>query len=245
MSHSFVMFSGPHLAALTVFVLACILMFLGRIRLQDSMPARQMVRYLIIACLIASEIALDIWNITEGYWNIKSTLPLELCSITLLLSVVMLAVRSRFLYQILFFAGIGGALQALITPSLDFAYPHFRFFQFFAAHMLIILASLYMTWVEKLQPTWRSIGWTMIFLNVLALGVGLINWMLGSNYMFLMHKPPTASILDFLGPHPLYLLAEEGIALLIFALMQLLFFVLPAKISKASAAAKARDKSVL
>ena len=33
-----------------------------------------------------------------------------------------------------------------------------------------------------------------------------MNRLLGSNYMFTMHKPASASLLDILGPYPWYLL---------------------------------------
>lgn len=233
MNNSFVLFSSSHLLALLVLVIASWLLYAFRHKLQKSARTKIIMRYALILLLTGSEAVLDIWNVAEGTWSLQYTLPLELCSLTLLLSIVMLLTRSRLLYGILFFAGIGGALQALITPNLGYAFPHIRFYQFFAAHILIVLASLYMTWIENYRPTWKSIGLTMVFLNIAALIVGIIDYILGSNYMFLMHKPSTASILDFLGPYPVYLLSEEGIALLIFTIMQLLFFVLPSKISKA------------
>lgn len=232
MSEAFILFSPSHLLALLVLAAAAFLLYVFRHFFQTRHLAKSILRYGLALLLAASEAVLDIWNITSGTWSPQYTLPLELCSLTLLLSIVMLLTKSRILYQILFFAGIGGALQALITPNLAYAYPHIRFYQFFIAHILIILASLYMTWVENYRPTWKSIGLTMIFLNIAALLVGITDYFLDANYMFLMHKPSTASILDWLGPHPLYLLTEEGIALLIFALMQLLFFVLPEKLSR-------------
>ncbi|MDR0267349.1 TIGR02206 family membrane protein [Paenibacillus sp.] len=229
MNNPFVLFSSSHLLALLLLVAASFLLFSIRRRLQRAPRGKAILRGTLAFLLSGSEGVLDIWNIVSGTWSPRYTLPLELCSLTLLLSIIMLLTKSRLLYEVLFFAGIGGALQALITPNLAFGFPHIRFYQFFIVHILIILASLYMTWIENYKPTWKSIGLTMIFLNLAALLVGITDYYLDANYMFLMHKPSTASILDWLGPYPLYLLAEEGIALLIFTVMQLLFFVLPEK----------------
>jgi hypothetical integral membrane protein (TIGR02206 family) len=178
---------------------------------------------LLIVALLVPEVGLNIWYVMTDIWNVKHTLPLELCSITLILSIVMLMTRSYFLYQLLYFAGLGGAVQAILTPNLDYPFPHFRFFHFFIVHSAIVLAPLYMTWIEKMKPTLRSIGLTMLFLNGLAIVVGLTDYVLGANYIFLLHKPSTASALDILGNYPYYLLSEEGLALVIFGLLYLPF----------------------
>jgi hypothetical integral membrane protein (TIGR02206 family) len=48
-------------------------------------------------------------------------------------------------------------------------------------------------------------------MNVYILAVGAINAGLGSNYLFIMHKPETASLVDVLGPWPWYIVAMEVI----------------------------------
>uniref|UniRef100_UPI0035E4413A TMEM164 family acyltransferase n=1 Tax=Paenibacillus alginolyticus TaxID=59839 RepID=UPI0035E4413A len=82
-----------------------------------------------------------------------------------------------------------------------------------------------MTWIENYKPTWKSIGITMIFLNVILVFVGSVDSLLHANYMFLLHKPDTVSILDFLGPYPYYLIFEELIAIVIFIVIFLPFIV--------------------
>lgn len=113
--------------------------------------------------------------------------------------------------------------MALLTPALFYDFPHYRFIEFFAAHIAIILAALYMVWVEEYRPTLKSIGISMLYLNVLLVVLGSVNAMLGSNYMFISGKPDTTSLLDVLGPYPWYLLSLEGIALILFLLLQLPF----------------------
>lgn len=223
----FVMFSPPHLIVLAVVALLCVLLFVFRRALRADPARRNLVRLLLAGLLIFCEGALHVWYISQDIWKSKSSLPLELCGITLLLSVVMLLTRSRLLYSFLYFAGIGGACIALLTPNLIYSFPHFRFLLFFAAHGAIILASLYMTWIEGYQPTWRSLFFTMLCLNIVAACVYAANIILGSNYMFLAHKPSTFSVLDYFGPYPYYLLVEEAFAFVLFSLMYLVFFWLP------------------
>ncbi|MGF7046739.1 putative integral membrane protein (TIGR02206 family) [Paenibacillus sp. DS2015] len=230
----FQMFSMVHWFVVSIFITLLVLLFVSKRFIKRSPRVKAVIRWSIVIILIMSEVTLNLWYLGQGIWNMKNSLPLELCSISLLLAIAMLLTRNRLLYQIVFFAGIAGAVQALLTPSLDYSYPHFRFIQFFVAHIAIIVAALYMTWIENYKPTWKSIGITMIALNILALLVGVINYFTGSNYMFLMHKPSSSSILDLLGPHPYYLIAEELIALLTFVILHLAFFVIPDLFKKES-----------
>ncbi|MCZ8511029.1 TIGR02206 family membrane protein [Paenibacillus filicis] len=223
----FVPYTGAHLASLLVLLGLALAMFRFRITIRSSPSLKKRIRTLLLLSLLLPEAGLYVWYFRYSLWDIRYTLPLELCSMTLILSIVMLATGNRLLYQILFFAGIGGALQAVLTPNLGYPFPHFIFFHFFIAHSAIILAPLYMTWIEGYRPTLRSIGLTMLFLNVLLVIFGPVDRVLGANYMFLLHKPETASLLDLLGPYPYYLLSEELIALVIFLFMYVLLVRLP------------------
>lgn len=220
----FIAYSPSHLGALLVFVLFIVLLYFFRGWFSQGERSRYG-RYLLAAVLIACEVTLNIWYVSQNVYNVKDTLPLELCSISLYLCTAMLLFNNRFLFQIAYFAGIGGALQALLTPVLWYPFPHFRFIEFFLAHMAIILSVLYMVWVEKFRPTLKSVWLTMLFLNVLIVPVGLVNWLTGGNYMFLARKPESASLLDLLGPYPWYLLSMEIAALVVFLLLYLPFAI--------------------
>lgn len=226
-SEPFIAFSSAHLAALALFAIAAALLFAFRRRVRARPHFAVALRMTLLAVLILSETSLHIWYVVNGVWNARFTLPLELCSLMLLAAVLMLITRSRFLAGLVFFAGIGGALQALITPNLVYAYPHFRFIQFFVAHAAIILSALYMVWIERFRPTWRTVLAALLSLNAIALAVYLLDRLLDANYMFLRRKPDTPSVLDLFGGYPWYILAEEALALLMFALLYVLFFVLP------------------
>lgn len=63
----------------------------------------------------------------------------------------------------------------------------------------------------------------MVILNVLLPLVVGMNLIVDGNYMFLKNKPSSNSLLDFLGPHPWYVLSLEGIAFSMFIVLWLLF----------------------
>ncbi|QMV44120.1 YwaF family protein [Cohnella cholangitidis] len=171
-------------------------------------------RYALVAVLVGCELSLQVWYGLTDNWGLYS-LPFQLCSIMMWLSALLLLTRNRRLYEITFFLGIMGAMQALLTPNLDAAFPQFRYFHFFIAHGAIIGASVFLTVIEGYRPTvasvFRAIGW----LHVLAIPAAITNSLAGTNFMFLARKPDTASLLDLLAPWPWYLLQLELVALVL------------------------------
>ena len=122
--------------------------------------------------------------------------------------------------------GLIGASQALLTPDLTiYGFPHFRFIEYFSLHGLLILAVVYMTTVEGFRPTWRSLPRVILIANLYWVFCGLVNPLLGSNYLYTAGKLPTPSMLDLLGPWPVYLVAMEGLGL-VFCLLLYLPFVI-------------------
>ncbi|MYD59632.1 MAG: TIGR02206 family membrane protein, partial [Gemmatimonadetes bacterium] len=125
-------------------------------------------------------------------------------------------------YEIVYFWGLVGATNAVVTPQLEFGYPQYRFFQYFIAHGGIVAAALFATWGLGMRPTGRSVLRVFVLLNLLAIVLIGVNLMLESNYMFLCQPPTTKSPFFFL-PWPWYLLFLDGVALVLFYVLFILF----------------------
>ncbi|MFD1955223.1 TIGR02206 family membrane protein [Paenibacillus thailandensis] len=212
----FTMFSLEHAAALFagLVVLAAVCLQRGKIRSADRKIG------LIGACmLIGSELALQGWYIARGVWGADS-LPLQLCSMTLLASAAALLMPgSRVLQDIVFFLGTLGAMQALITPNLDFGFPHFRYFHFFLAHIGILATAVYLFAVRRYRPRLRSAVSAFCWLQGVALIAAAANGAFGTNFMFLARKPSTASLLDALSPWPRYIPELEAVAAILILML--------------------------
>ena len=126
----------------------------------------------------------------------------------------------------MYFMGIGGAIQALATPGLGiYGFPHFLYFQYFISHGLIITSAIYMTMVEGLRPTWKSLLRVAIWMNIYVVIVYFINIAIGSNYLMINYKPNTPSILDLLPEWPTYILYMEIIGVITILLLYLPFVI--------------------
>ena len=149
------------------------------------------------------------------------SLPLDLCSVVLMACIFSLFRSVQFFNEITYFWGLGGTLQALLTPDLASGFPSWDFCLFFWSHGAILFGIVYIIAVNKFRPRRESVFRMMIALNVYAAAVGTINAATGWNYGYLCRKPAVPSLLDLLGPWPWYLLSLEGIALVIFIILVL------------------------
>ncbi len=215
------MFSISHFIVLSVFLLIAITIYIFREHLKGKRWRH--VEIGVALSLILTESTYHFWMIKNGSWHVSHAIPLELCSISLLLTVILLLTRKKVIYEILLFTALLGASQALITPSLNYDFPHFRFFHFFYTHLMIIWVPLYFTWIVGYRPTIWSVVKLFIFLNVLMPIIMLINKLVGGNYMYLRHKPDSASLLDVLGPYPWYIMSLEGLLISLSILVWLIF----------------------
>jgi hypothetical integral membrane protein (TIGR02206 family) len=177
----------------------------------------------LLLLLFLSELFFQYWYFINDKWDLAINLPFQLCSLSIYLCMIMLITKSYRIFELTFFVSMSGAFVAMITPELFFGFPHMRFFQFFIAHLAIVVSCLYMLWVEKYQISFHSLIRAFVGLNILAIFVFIINKLLGANYMFLIHKPINPSIIDLLGPYPWYILSLELISFILFIILYIPF----------------------
>jgi len=161
-----------------------------------------------------------------GTFDIKQHLPVHLCRFTNLAIPLVMVWRSYLAYEILFFWGLSAMLQASFSPDIAAGFPHFHYFRYFAGHHLLVVSIIYAVVVYKLKPTLNSLKKAFIALNVFLLIALFANLILDANYFWIMAKPPTASLLDYMGPWPWYILTGEFVALAHFILAYLLFLLI-------------------
>ncbi|MDY0938583.1 TIGR02206 family membrane protein [Priestia megaterium] len=220
--HSFQLFSVEHLVTLAIIVVIGACIFLCRKQLRRKMCVFGLLSFV----LIASEVAYQAWEIGCHQWSAKTSLPLQLSDIVVLLAAVMLITKSRFLFYFVYFAGISSSVQAMITPDLGgYAYAQFRYVQFYVSHGGVVLACCVLIATCRYQPTFRSLWVSVLFVNLYGAFIYIMNRLIGANYLYMMKKPGHASLLDILGPHPWYLVWVEGIMILSFLVLYLPFWI--------------------
>jgi len=212
----FSLLSSYHINALLFLLGIYILIFLFR-KILRRPQIDVKIRYIIAISLILQEISLSIWRMYNGAWHPGTSLPLHLCGASIVLSAIMLINKNYALFEINYFWGLGGAIQALLTPDIGiYGYPHYRFFQFFTSHGLILVAVLYMVFVHQYAPTHKSI-WKVFRITLIYTGfIAIFNLIFNGNYLFICWKPEAGSIMDVMGPWPWYILPLGIMAIISF-----------------------------
>jgi hypothetical integral membrane protein (TIGR02206 family) len=219
---AFILFGASHLIGLGLVIAVCLVIW--RLRRRFSPRAQTITRWTLLAIIYICEGSWHVWMLAIGAWTIQGMLPLWLCSITSWTMPLLLIWRRYRYYEWAYFMGITGAAMALLTPDLmNFGFPHYRFIEFFTLHGTIIIAVVYMTAVEGFRPRWGSLPRVFLLFNALWLFDAWVNSQIGSNYLYTQGKLPTPSLLDVLGPHPWYLLAMEGLGILVCILLYIPF----------------------
>jgi hypothetical integral membrane protein (TIGR02206 family) len=213
---------GPsHVVVLGIFVVgAAALVWIGR--RQTESPARGLGRVLGILIAAAFSVAL-IYKLVQP--SIGNSVPLQLCDVAELIAAYALWSQRHWAFALTYYWGLVLSSQALITPDVGTPeegapdFPHHLFVTFFTLHVLVVWAAIYLTWGRGMRPRWRDYRFAIIATLAWAAIIFTFNVITGANYGYLNRKPPTASVLDVLGPWPVYLLAETVIVLIVWALM--------------------------
>lgn len=162
------------------------------------------------------------FGLTEWY----RALPMQLCDWAMVVIIGALWSGNKAWLELAYFWGLGGTLQAIVTPNLRYGFPDVRFISFFVAHSGIVIGIVFLMLVYGFRPrpmaVLRTFAWTELYF-VVAFTTDLLT---GVNYGFLLHKPEAASLLSFLSDwRPLYLFQFHLLAFAFFAALYAPFAV--------------------
>lgn len=168
--------------------------------------------------------ALFVRHVSAVTW--QQTLPFQLCDWAMFVIIVALWTERRRWFEVAYFWGLGGTLQALITPNLPFGFPDLRFVSFFVAHSAIVVGIVFLMLVRRYRPWPSSILRTLLWTEIYFVITFPIDLLTGVNYGFLLHKPEAFSLLSYLSDwRPLYLLQMHGVALLFYVALYIPFAI--------------------
>ena len=214
----FQLFSIAHVAALGLTAAAAVLLeHLVRARPAARVP----VRVGLGSVLVFATAGFLLATARGGRLSVWDVVPLHLCDFLIVVALYALATLRPAAIELLWFWGMSGTLLAMITPDLGETWPAWPFVTYFALHGGVVVSAVVLAIGLGLAPRagapWRVWGFT----NLYAAVVGIVDFTFRKNFLYLRDKPGAETLLDWLGPWPVYILVVDAAALGLFLLLDL------------------------
>ena len=237
-SVEFTNFTVAHFMPIIIVVGIIFLIYHFRNNIRD-MKNEKIFRYIIAFVLIISEMSY--------YWRLIAMpslgpnpidhLPISICGWVAIFASYMVIDKSQTLFDISYFWALTGSIFAVITPTvISFTGPtRFRYYQFWAEHLVSYIAIFYMIFVHKMRPNKKSFIKAYIGMVLLAIIAYFANRLIGpgANYLFMARPEDTPSILDILPPDfVLRLFVMASVITLLFILVYLPWYIKDKKAKK-------------
>jgi len=204
-------FSGPHLAALSVLLVACV----ASVWLARHRPGRWIVvfRWLLAAAIFAGWAGEYVADVILGTWTVRYSLPLQLTDAVSLTSILALLTLAPLLVELTYFWALTASLQATVTPDLAQTFPSVYYFTYFTYHIGALLAAAFLVFGCRLYPQAGAVRRVYLITLAFTALVAVADLATDGNYMYLRNKPVHSSLLSVLGPWPWYILATAALGL--------------------------------
>ena len=165
-------------------------------------------------------------------YDFLSTLPLHLCNLASLFIAIFFISKIRFFFNLSFFWGISGVLMALTQPDYPYDFPHLHFILFNFNHALLLFSIFFAFITLKNIPDFKSYQDTIFYSIPIVLVVFSINLLINflskntvANYMYLIEFPLGENLTRFMPDPPFHVLIFIPIALLLFSITYLPFYI--------------------
>ena len=225
LEREFQAYSAEHLIAILLtitlpFALAAL------VRRSGSKMVERLVVLSLLALLVGNYLGYLVFVRRLGELSWQQMLPMQMCDWAMAVIIIALWTGHRRWFEVAYFWGIGGTLQAVLTPNLRYGFPDMRFISFFVSHSGIIIGVVFLMLTRGLRPYPMSIVRVFAWSEVYFLIALLVDYFTGVNYGFLLHKPEAFSLLSLLSDsRPLYLLEMQVLALVFFVVLYLPFAI--------------------
>jgi hypothetical integral membrane protein (TIGR02206 family) len=224
MLRPFVFMGASHVTAIALaFATPLALATVSRTR--KSIHLQNAIRWTLAVVVAVNWVAWMLLLYAKGWLNIGNEIPLNLCDWATVATFIALVRPTQKSFELSYFWGLCGTLQALLTPDCVYDFPDAQFTLFFVYHGGIIASVLYLTLGLKMRPVPMSfprvIAWTLFYGAV----AGAADAILGTDYGFLRSKPDHLTLLSYLSPWPYYLPELVLVAIVFMGICYLPFFV--------------------
>lgn len=172
--------------------------------------------------LITSLVYALSYELYQGIWSVKHSLPLHLCRISFIICIFNLWNPKQWMFEWCLFLSIPAGLQAILTPEVPLGEGVGLMVDYYFSHATIVFVPLYLSIVMKMNP--RKNAWIKMFLylQIVALICFPLNYIFDSNYL-LLRSPPSIDSPFLFVKWPWYIFVIELAFLLHILILKFIF----------------------
>ena len=170
---------------------------------------------------IIIELIFQIQSVLNKEWMLIKTLPLEISYLTIFAIPIYLFMPSRILQSWIYYIGIWSAAAAFLNTIMMGAEPWHVLLRYYGHHgtLLYFGISIY---ISGYRPTLNDYYNTAKIMLLIIFIIGLINMIIGSNYMFTRFKPAGMNLTLLMADWPYYFIIIVSIGLVFCYLLYLI-----------------------
>ena len=170
---------------------------------------------------IIIELIFQIQSVLNKEWMLIKTLPLEISYLTIFAIPIYLYMPSRILQSWIYYIGIWSAAAAFLNTIMMGAEPWHVLLRYYGHHgtLLYFGISIY---ISGYRPTLKDYYDTAKIMLLIIFIIGLINIIIGSNYMFTRFKPIGMNLTLLMADWPYYFIIIVSIGLVFCYLLYLI-----------------------
>jgi len=239
LSGRFQAFTGPHWVLLAIAAVG-VVAFVWWGRSDRGTPRELVARRGFAAVMLLVTLGMQVYWLLPASYHMRTAWPLQLSDLADYTAAFALWTRGLRSAAFTYYVGLSLTLMAVVTPSLGQSFPDPGFFGFWARHIFVVWAAVYLVWGLGIRPTWRLYRTTVVAVLVWAAVAYAFDVALDANYGYLVRKPSSGSLLDLFGPWPWYVLAAMALLLTGWAVV----FTLPWELAARRARSVTRSERV-
>lgn len=216
------MFSAEHLVPI-VLVVSITVLLLRYAKGVSVKEQRRLVHYIALFISV-SVVTFHVYCALTTAYNIRTDLPLYLCSFLGILIPVYTYYLKYWMFEVVVFWIIAGTIQGVITPDIAEGFPSLDYFRYWIVYLGLLTVVCYSILVLGFRPKFKSIFKSFFALQIYIVIMVAVNYSLDANYFYLNRKPESASVLDYLGDWPYYIITAQLVIIPLFMLIYLPFY---------------------
>lgn len=184
----FKLFSSLHFFLLAIVAISIIVIYKYRHKLRKY-ARKECISKILAGLLFTNMFVYYVSLIILGTYDWHTDLPLHFCFITNFLIMLVIVIKGKKLYSIIYFWTFIGPLPAMLWPDITQSYNRFIFWQFFISHHIMLITSVYILVVLEYKIERKNILESFLVGNLMFLAIIIFNKIMDTNYIMVGRLP--------------------------------------------------------